>query len=58
MPTPAEKLTKDSGDGQIKAAISASIAMLMDEGMEQDQAIAAAYGMAEKATGKTLGKKS
>ncbi|MCK9597416.1 MAG: hypothetical protein M0R06_00170 [Sphaerochaeta sp.] len=51
MPTPAEKLTPKASKGEISAAISESIAMLMDEGMPQDQAVATAYSMAEQATG-------
>ena len=54
MPTSAEKLTPNSGKGQIQAAISESIAMLMDEGREQSQATAIAYSQARKATGKEL----
>ena len=57
MPTLAEKLTSKSSPGQISAAISDSIAQLMREGREQDQAVAIAYSQARKATGKELGKK-
>ncbi|GAH64794.1 unnamed protein product [marine sediment metagenome] len=54
MPTMAEGLTPQSSDAQIKAAISATIALLVREGREQDQAIAIAYSQARKATGKEL----
>ena len=57
MPTLAEKLTPQSSPGQISAAISESIRMLMDEGREQQQAVAIAYEQARKATGKVLEKK-
>jgi len=57
MPTMAEKLTPQSSQGQISAAISESIRKLMDEGREQSQATAIAYSQARKATGKELGKK-
>ena len=57
MPTLAEKLSSSSSKGQITAAVSDSIAQLMNEGMPQDQAIAAAHEMAAKATGKDLGRK-
>lgn len=56
MPTMAEGLTPSSSMAQIKAAISDTIAQLVNEGVPQDQAIAMAYSMAEKATGKSLGK--
>ena len=51
MPLPTESPTKDSSDEQIQAAISAAIKQLVDEGREQDQAIAIAYSTARKATG-------
>lgn len=57
MPTMAEKLTLQSSDGQIAAAISESIRKLMDEGRPQDQATRIAYEQAAKATGKELGRK-
>ena len=53
MPLPAESLTAKSSDDDIKAAISESIRMCMEEGgREQDQCIAMAYSMARQATGK------
>jgi len=54
MPTMAEGLTPDSSDSQIKAAISDTIAQLVREGREQEEAVAIAYSQAEKATGKTF----
>jgi len=54
MPTLAEKLTPNSSDAQIKAAISNSIQELMNAGREQDQATAIAFEQARKATGKEL----
>jgi len=57
MPTTAEGLSPASSMAQIKAAISDTIAQLINEGMPQDQAIAIAYSQAEKATGKTLRRK-
>lgn len=55
MPLPAEGLTKDSSDEEIKNAISASIKQCMDEGgREQAQCIAMVYSMSRKATGKRM----
>ena len=56
-PTPIDKLDMNSHMGQINAAISECIAMEMDGGMEQSQAIAACHEMARKKTGKELAKK-
>ena len=58
MPTLAEGLSPSSSMAQIKAAISDTIAQLINEGVPQEQAIAEAYSMAEKATGKSLGKRA
>lgn len=55
MPTAADRLSKDSSDAQIKAAISDCVATEVNNGMPQDQAVAACYSMARKATGKELG---
>ena len=55
MSTMAEGLSPSSSDAQIKAAISDSIAQLINEGYPQDQAIKIAYEQAKKATGKELG---
>ena len=52
MATPAEGLSAESSDEDIKAAIAATISMLVDEGFSQEQAVAIATGMARKATGK------
>ena len=52
-----EKLTKNSSESQIKAAISACIATEMHNGREQSQAIAMCHEMARDKTGKELGKK-
>ncbi len=54
MPTLAEGLSSSSPDEQIKAAISSTIQQLINEGREQDQAIAIALDQARKATGKEL----
>jgi len=51
MPLPTESLTKDSSDDEIQRAISATIEQLVNEGREQDQAIAIAYSSAREATG-------
>jgi len=56
-PTMAEKLTSQSSQGQISAAISESVRKLMDEGYPQDQAVAISYEQARKATGKELARK-
>ena len=54
MPLPAESLSPTSSDEEIKAAISESIKLCMEEGgREQDQCIAMAYSMAKKSTSKT-----
>lgn len=57
MPTPAERLRKDSSAEAIREAISASIRQLMHEGRDQKQAAAIAYSQARKSTGKSLGGK-
>jgi len=57
VPTEVDKLTRASGDPQVKAAVSSCIATEMDGGMEQKQAIAACYSMARAKTGKELGRK-
>lgn len=55
MPTPAEVLGPSSTDDEIKAAIQATIAQLVREGREQRQAVAMAYDMARRATGRSKG---
>jgi len=56
MPNPAmERLTSDSTDAQIQAAISAEISLCMDEpGADQKACAGRAYGMARDKTGKSL----
>ena len=56
MPNPAmERLTKDSSEQQIQAAISAEIKHCMGKpGADQKQCAAMAYSMAREATGKAL----
>lgn len=53
-PTLAEGLTPDSSEAQIKAAISSTIAQLVNEGYPQDQAIAISHEQAEKAIGRSI----
>lgn len=57
MPTAVDKLSKDSSDAQVKAAISACIATEVKSGRKQDQAVAMCYSMAREKTGKELGQK-
>jgi len=45
------RLTKDSGDAQVQAAISDCIATEVKGGRPQDQAVAMCYEMARKQTG-------
>ncbi len=57
MPTmEVDRLASDSGEGQVKAAISACIAAEIDRGTPQDQAIAMCHAMVGKKTGKDLSK--
>ncbi len=56
-PTAVDKLTKDSPDAQVKAAISDCIATEVHSGREQEQAIAMCHEMARKQTGKELAPK-
>jgi hypothetical protein len=52
MPVPEiEALSSNSGDAQVKAAISACIAQEVRAGREQQQAIAMCYSMAKERTG-------
>ena len=46
-----ERLTKDSSNAQIKAAISDCIATEVNQGREQDQAIAMCHSMAREKVG-------
>lgn len=54
MPAPAERLTKDSKEEAVINAIEKTISQLVREGFEQDQAVAIAHEMAQKATGRQL----
>jgi hypothetical protein len=55
MPVPEiEALDKNSGDAQVKAAISACIAAEVNAGREQGQAIAMCHEMARNKTGQAL----
>lgn len=55
MPIPAiDKLSKDSSDAQVKAAISDCIATEVRGGTEQEQAVAMCHQMARDKTGKEL----
>lgn len=47
-----EKLTKDSADAQVRAAISACIATEIRAGRDPDQAKAMCYSMVREKTGK------
>ena len=49
-----KKLSKDSGDEQVSAAISDCIATEVRGGMPQEQAVAACHQMARDKTGKEL----
>ncbi len=51
MPTAVDRLTKDSEDAQIKAAVSDCIASEVNTGTPQDQAVAICMGMAREKTG-------
>lgn len=55
MPTEVDKLGKDSGDAQIRAAITDCIAYhVKNEGLTQEQAAGKCYGMARQNTGKEI----
>jgi hypothetical protein len=56
MPTPVDSLTKDSSEDTIKSAISKCISIKVDNGEEQDRAVAICLDMARRNTGKSLGK--
>lgn len=55
MPLPVDKLRPQSSIEAISEAISESIAQLVHEGREQEQAAAIAYNIARRKTGKSLG---
>lgn len=57
MPLQVDSLDRYSSDVRIGLAIKKSIAKLIDEGREQDQAVAIAYSIARKKTGKELKKR-
>ena len=48
MPTAVDKLTKDSSEAQIKAAISDCIATEVKAGRDQEQAVVMCMEMARK----------
>lgn len=50
-PTAVDRLTPDSSDAQIKAAISSCIATEVNAGRPQDQAVAMCHEMSRKKTG-------
>ena len=49
MPVQVERLTSSSSAGERSAAISETVRQLMQEGMPQEQAVAQANAMADKA---------
>ncbi len=49
-----EKLTKESGEAQVKAALSACIAQEIRAGREENQAVAMCHQMVRDKTGKAL----
>jgi len=51
MPTAVDRLSKDSSDSQVKAAISDCIATEVRGGRDQQQAIAMCHSMAREKTG-------
>lgn len=51
MPTAVDKLSKDSSDAQLKAAVSDCIASEVNRGTDQQQAIAMCSEMAREKTG-------
>lgn len=57
MPTAVDRLTKDSGDAQVKAAVSDCIATEVNRGTPQDQAAVMCHEMARGKTGKELAPK-
>ncbi len=54
MPTMSESLKPESSDQEIQKAIGDTVSKLVEEGFNQDQAVAIAFQQAEKATGKQL----
>lgn len=49
-----DRLRSDSSDAQVKAAISSCIATEVNNGRDQDQAVAMCYQMVRDKTGKEL----
>lgn len=54
MPTMSESLKPESSDQEISKAIQDTVSKLVEEGFNQQQAVAIAFQQAEKATGKQL----
>ncbi len=54
MPTSVDKLSSDSKDPQLKAALSDCIATEVNRGTPQDQAVAMCMEQARKRTGREL----
>ena len=52
--SPTESLTPDSSDEEIRKAIGDAVTQMMDEGFNQEQAVAIAFQQAAKATGKDI----
>lgn len=52
MPTAIDRLTPDSDESQLKAAISDCVATEVKAGKPQEQAVAMCMEMARRATGK------
>ena len=54
MPNPTESLSPESSDEEIRKAIGDAVAQMMEEGFNQEQAVAIAFQQAAKATGKDI----
>lgn len=54
MPVPVDNLTSESSDEEIRKAISETISALIREGKDKDEAVAIAFSMAKRKTGKAL----
>lgn len=50
--TPAEGLTPDSTEQEVRAALEATVSMLVEQGFSQEQAAQVAIAQAKKATGR------
>jgi hypothetical protein len=55
MPMPTESLTRQSTDDEIRQAVSDTIAQLVNEGRDQDQAEAIALDSARRHAGRVPG---